>query len=784
MIYPIQSAIRLLAPLAKRLNSVTAWISGVYSPNGTVSVRNTLDPSQGAPSLALDINESLVFALVADYLDGRELSPNARERIREVAMASVDGNSIVWRDGKASVNNDWLDAIIASFLEDAADLSGRYVTLGTVQTISASKTFSGTSASPVSVAIGNNATLSSRSNISFPYPYAGVAMTDPAGLAFTLRSTGNADHAGVFLVRTDSDANIVGRVISAGDGILRLGDASTDGRGFPEVRLYSNPADSTDTSSLQVATRGWTNSYFSRATHTHNYLTQAAADAAYAAKNHTHSNYLTVANLDPYFQTPLSGSGFLRFDNGVDSLWGVASGTLDATTPYESVASGSHNHDGTYVKSTTYSNDKDNIFLSRTSAANTYLTIADAASTYLTSADLSGYVTTGTAQAITGSKTFQRTSANSAVAVNFTGLNNDSRIAVSATRANVTIGPYADFNFYQSPLSFDGAFYLRDIMQNGDPNAFVLRYGSDYQNNAFAFYVPGAFSDAPSGNTALVLGALNTSVFRATTPSASSSTTSKELVSIGWVNSYFAPKNHTHSDYLTQAAADAAYAAKNHNHDSAYAAINHSHDLSDYATASSLDSLYESVDRALGNLQNQIDLVHDNSADAADLGRLEDRVYNIEADYITSSNISSEVQSEVYSVLANAGYLTSADLSGYATEAWVADGYATKSHTHSDYASISDMDGRYARSAAAYGINNYTLSADENGGASSPSSADSNTVSPDGNKVVYLYVVTRVVHNLANNQSKLVFYRRRLKLDQLGRIREISGESTYERTVA
>ena len=66
MIYPIQSAIRLLAPLAKRLNSVTAWISGVYSPNGTVSVRNTLDPSQGAPSLALDINESLVFALVAD----------------------------------------------------------------------------------------------------------------------------------------------------------------------------------------------------------------------------------------------------------------------------------------------------------------------------------------------------------------------------------------------------------------------------------------------------------------------------------------------------------------------------------------------------------------------------------------------------------------------------------------------------------------------------------------------------------------------------------------------
>ena len=94
------------------------------------------------------------------------------------------------------------------------------------------------------------------------------------------------------------------------------------------------------------------------------------------------------------------------------------------------------------------------------------------------------------------------------------------------------------------------------------------------------------------------------------------------------------------------------------------------------------------------------------------------------------------------------------------------------------------MDGRYARSAASYGINNYTLSADENGGASSPSYADSNTVSPDGNKVVYLYVVTRVVHNQANNQSKLVFYRRRLKLDQLGRIREISGESTYERTVA
>lgn len=101
----------------KWANAVVSWLAGVHSPNGTIRVKNTLNPTDDG-SVGLDINEDVVFSLVAQRLDRRGLTRSDIKKARLLLDILLDGNS-VGRNGETySVNPDWVKNIVADVLKN------------------------------------------------------------------------------------------------------------------------------------------------------------------------------------------------------------------------------------------------------------------------------------------------------------------------------------------------------------------------------------------------------------------------------------------------------------------------------------------------------------------------------------------------------------------------------------------------------------------------------------------------------------------------------------------
>jgi hypothetical protein len=101
----------------KWANAVVSWLAGVHSPNGTIQVKNTLNPTDDG-SVGLDINEDVVFSLVAQRLDRRGLTRSDIKKARLLLDILLDGNS-VGRNGETySVNPDWVKNIVADVLKN------------------------------------------------------------------------------------------------------------------------------------------------------------------------------------------------------------------------------------------------------------------------------------------------------------------------------------------------------------------------------------------------------------------------------------------------------------------------------------------------------------------------------------------------------------------------------------------------------------------------------------------------------------------------------------------
>ena len=84
-------------------NSVSAWISGICSPSGTIRIKNNLSPLDG-PSVMLDVDVEVLFAKMRERLD--------KEYVRKDALRDiVDETSLMETNGLLSVRSEYVRRI-------------------------------------------------------------------------------------------------------------------------------------------------------------------------------------------------------------------------------------------------------------------------------------------------------------------------------------------------------------------------------------------------------------------------------------------------------------------------------------------------------------------------------------------------------------------------------------------------------------------------------------------------------------------------------------------------
>lgn len=88
-------------------NSVSSWLLGVRSSDGSIIVKNTANPGTDG-SLDLRVNPSVITRKIRELANNRGLTDNEIARVKEVVHGLVDGVSIKWQDSVFSVDTDWL----------------------------------------------------------------------------------------------------------------------------------------------------------------------------------------------------------------------------------------------------------------------------------------------------------------------------------------------------------------------------------------------------------------------------------------------------------------------------------------------------------------------------------------------------------------------------------------------------------------------------------------------------------------------------------------------------
>lgn len=85
-------------------NSVTNWLTGLHSPNNTISLSNTADPKEGG-GCAIDVNVEDLYRLLRGRLEQDFVTRgNFAGEIR-----SVIGQSMNINNGLLNVNDDYLN---------------------------------------------------------------------------------------------------------------------------------------------------------------------------------------------------------------------------------------------------------------------------------------------------------------------------------------------------------------------------------------------------------------------------------------------------------------------------------------------------------------------------------------------------------------------------------------------------------------------------------------------------------------------------------------------------
>ncbi len=117
MIHLFKGSRRVLFFPKSWANSVTNWLLGVRSSDGSIIVKNTANPT-GDGSIDLRVNDSKIMRQVREHLEGRSLSKSEIIRIQEIVHALLDGISLKWHDKSFSVDADWIADIVKKNMID------------------------------------------------------------------------------------------------------------------------------------------------------------------------------------------------------------------------------------------------------------------------------------------------------------------------------------------------------------------------------------------------------------------------------------------------------------------------------------------------------------------------------------------------------------------------------------------------------------------------------------------------------------------------------------------
>ncbi len=121
MIRLFESGRRLLYFPRKWANSVSRWLLGVHSPEGTINITgNTANP-EGEKSVGFDVNIGVVASRVRARISALGFTAMQRSAVKDIIRDSLDGFSLVWKDGNASVNSEWLQTFVENLIPESND---------------------------------------------------------------------------------------------------------------------------------------------------------------------------------------------------------------------------------------------------------------------------------------------------------------------------------------------------------------------------------------------------------------------------------------------------------------------------------------------------------------------------------------------------------------------------------------------------------------------------------------------------------------------------------------
>ena len=121
MIHLFKGSKRILFFPKSWANSVTNWLLGVRSSDGSIIVKNTANPT-GDGSIDLRVNENRIMRRVREHLEGRSLGKAEIVRVQEVVHALLDGISLKWHDKSFSVDAEWIaDIVKKNMIDNSGD---------------------------------------------------------------------------------------------------------------------------------------------------------------------------------------------------------------------------------------------------------------------------------------------------------------------------------------------------------------------------------------------------------------------------------------------------------------------------------------------------------------------------------------------------------------------------------------------------------------------------------------------------------------------------------------
>ena len=85
-------------------NSVTNWLTGIFSPNSTIKITNTSNPTEGG-GCAIDVDVENLYRMLRDRLERDFVSRgNFADNLRGVIGQSMNINN-----GQLNINDDYLN---------------------------------------------------------------------------------------------------------------------------------------------------------------------------------------------------------------------------------------------------------------------------------------------------------------------------------------------------------------------------------------------------------------------------------------------------------------------------------------------------------------------------------------------------------------------------------------------------------------------------------------------------------------------------------------------------